>query len=224
MGVPVIAIDGPSAVGKSTIAHRLADALQFNILISGALYRIVGMQLHKKQIKADDSQAVKKLIASLDIQFELASDKVKILLNGNQVEDEIINEDYAIAASQVSEIAELRKAMLPMQQRFRRLPGLIADGRDMGTIVFPDAFLKIFLRASLEERVERRYKQLKQHGVYVTLQNLKEEILERDQRDIQRTVAPLKVATDAVVFDTTQQAADDTVVQLTEIVKTKLNS
>lgn len=221
--VPVIAIDGPAAVGKSTIAYRLASELEYNILISGALYRVVAMHLRQQQIDINDIDAIKNLIKNIKIEFLLRAEKLQILLSGQSIEEEISQENYADAASQISKMAEIRDALLPVQRRFEQPPGLVAEGRDMGTIVFPKASLKIFLEADLEERVKRRYNQLKQHRVYVTLENLKKEILQRDQRDRSRSVAPLRIASDAIICDTTQQTVDDTVGCLKKIINAKLH-
>ena len=217
--IPVIAIDGPSGVGKSTIARRLATKLSYHILISGVLYRVLGMHLHKQNIALDDAVKIEALIANTDIRFIIDDERVKTYLNGVAVEDDVYGEDYGKIASAVGESAALRKALLPMQRQFRVLPGLVADGRDMGTVVFPDASLKIFLQADIEERARRRHRQLRQRGIYAKLNELNEELLQRDQRDSERPIAQLKIADNAVVLDTTQLSIAEVVDQLMQVVK-----
>ena len=217
--IPVIAIDGPSGVGKSTIARRLAKKLGYHILISGVLYRVLGMHLYKQNIALDDAVKIDALIADTDIRFIIDGERVKTYLNGIAVEDDVYGEDYGKIASAVGESAALRKALLPMQRQFRVLPGLVADGRDMGTVVFPDASLKIFLQADIEERARRRHRQLRQRGIYAKLNELNEELLQRDQRDSERPIAQLKIADNAVVLDTTQLSIAEVVDQLMQVVK-----
>ena len=202
--IPVITIDGPAGVGKSTIARRLATRLNYHILISGALYRVLGMQLYKRDIALDNVSEIETLVADTNIRFILDGEQIKTYLNGILVEDDIYREDYAEVASVAGESIALRRALLPMQRRFRVLPGLVADGRDMGTVVFPDAPLKIFLQADIAERARRRYLQLRQNGIYAKLDKLNEELLQRDQRDRERSIAQLKIADNAFVFDTTR--------------------
>ena len=221
--IPVIAIDGPSGVGKSTIACRLAKALSYNILISGILYRIFGMQLHKQKIALDDTLQIEALVAATDIKFILDDENVKIYINDTPIEEEVYGERYAKLASVAGESVALRKALLPMQRQFRRLPGLVADGRDMGTVVFQDATAKVFLQADIEERARRRYKQLRQNGVYAKLGDLYKELLQRDQRDSERSIAQLKIADNAVVLDTTQLSIEEVVGELMKVVAVKLN-
>ena len=217
--IPVIAIDGPSGVGKSTIARRLASKLGYHILISGVLYRVLGMQLYKRNIALDDAVEIEALIANADIRFIIDGEQVKTYLNGILVEDDVFGEDYGKIASAVGESAALRKALLPVQRQFRVLPGLVADGRDMGTVVFPNASLKIFLQANIEERVRRRHQQLRQRGIYANISKLNEELLQRDQRDSERSIAQLKIADNAVVLDTTRLSIAEVIDQLMEVVK-----
>ena len=223
MQIPVIAIDGPSGVGKSTIACRLAKVLDYHILISGVLYRTLGMQLHKKDIALDNASEIDALVANTNIRFVSDGNKFKTYLNDNLIEDDVYGEDYAKVASSAGESVALRRALLPMQRKFRTSPGLVADGRDMGTVVFPDALLKVFLQADIEERVRRRQRQLRQRGVYATLSRLYKELLQRDQRDSERPIAQLKIADNAVVLDTTQLSIEEVVNELMKVVEVKLN-
>ena len=221
--IPVITIDGPAGVGKSTIARRLAARLNYHILISGALYRVLGMQLHKRDIALDNVSEIETLVADTNIRFILDGEQIKTYLNGILVEDDIYREDYAEVASVAGESIALRRALLPMQRRFRVLPGLVADGRDMGTVVFPNAPLKIFLQADIAERARRRYLQLRQNGIYAKLGKLNEELLQRDQRDRERSIAQLKIADNAFVLDTTRLSIAEVVNELMDVVKVKLN-
>ena len=221
--IPVIAIDGPSGVGKSTIARRLATKLGYHILISGVLYRVLGMQLYKRNIALDNVSEIETLVADTDIRFILDGEQIKTYLNGTLMEDDIYGEDYAEIASAVGESVALRNALLPIQRQFRVLPGLVADGRDMGTVVFPDAPLKIFLQADIEERARRRYQQLRQRGICAKLSKLNKELLQRDQRDSGRSIAQLKIADNAVVLDTTNLSIPAVVDELMNVVKVKLN-
>ncbi|MBC6413417.1 MAG: (d)CMP kinase [Chromatiales bacterium] len=221
--IPVIAIDGPAGVGKSTIACRLAKTLGYNILISGVLYRIFGMQLHQSQIASDDKYQIESLIAGTDLRFVLSDDGVQIYLNDTLIGDNIYQENYAKMASAIGESAVLRTALLPMQRGFRRPPGLVADGRDMASVVFPDAMLKIFLQADINERCRRRQQQLELRGVYATLDTLYKELLQRDQRDSERSIARLKIVDNAIVLDTTKLSIIEVVNELMGVVESKLN-
>ena len=223
IAIPVIAIDGPAGVGKSTIARRLAKDLDYNILISGFLYRIIAMQLHQQQIALDDAAKITALVAASDIKFVLSDDQVATYVNDIAVADDIYQEHYADLASAAGQSAPLRNALLPMQRRFRRVPGLVADGRDMGSVVFPDAVLKVFLQADIDERSRRRQLQLRQRGVYVTLSDLNKELLQRDQRDSERPIAQLRISDGAIVLDTTRLSIIEVVNKLRGVVEMKLN-
>jgi cytidylate kinase len=196
---PVIAIDGPAASGKGTIAAGVADALGFHYLDSGALYRLVALQALEHAIDARDAGALAGEAARLDVAFRDG----RTLLEGRDVTDVIRGEAASRMASAVAVHAGVRSALLRRQRAFRQPPGLVADGRDMGTVVFPDASLKVFLTASAEERARRRHKQLIENGISVTIDGLLRDIRERDARDATRAVAPLVAAPDAVLLDTT---------------------
>ncbi len=205
MAAPVICIDGPSGSGKGTLCQKLARHLGWSLLDSGALYRLTGLAAHKRGIALDDRTHVSALAAKLDVQFVPGEDgePTKVLLDGEDVSLELRTEETGSLASQVAVLAEVRAALLGRQRDFSQLPGLVADGRDMGTVVFPEAELKIFLTASAEARAERRFKQLKDKGESVTLAALLEDIQARDKRDSERELAPLKPADDAVLLDST---------------------
>lgn len=203
---PVIAIDGPSGSGKGTVAGILARKLGWCLLDSGALYRLLAFAARNHGVDLANEEALKLLAAHLDVQF-IAADGghgQRIILEGEEVTDAIRNEQIGAGASQVAALPAVREALLQRQRAFREAPGLVADGRDMGTVVFPDAPLKVFLTASAEERARRRYFQLKEKGDDVTLNSLLEEIRARDERDTQRAIAPLKAAPDAIQLDSTE--------------------
>ncbi|MGE4404552.1 (d)CMP kinase [Pseudomonas sp.] len=203
--VPVITIDGPSGSGKGTVAALLAGKLGWNFLDSGALYRLLAFAARNHGVDLTNEEALKVLAEHLDVQFGPARDGhgMVIILEGEDVTEAIRNEQVGAGASQVAALPVVRTALLQRQKAFREAPGLVADGRDMGTVVFPDAPLKIFLTASAEERARRRFLQLKARGDDVNLASLLEEIRARDERDTQRSVAPLKPAADAVQLDST---------------------
>ena len=204
---PVVAIDGPSGSGKGTVCSRLARQLGWHLLDSGALYRLLALAAGRHGIALDNEAALETLAANLDVQFVAAAEGLhgqRILLEGEEVGDELRTEQAGAGASQVAALPGVRSALLQRQRDFRVAPGLIADGRDMGTVVFPDAPLKIFLTASAEERARRRYLQLKDKVPGAILSSLLEEIRARDERDTQRAVAPLKPASDAILLDSTE--------------------
>ncbi len=207
--VPVIAIDGPSASGKGTVAQLVAAELGFHYLDSGALYRLLGLAAQRQNVGLQDEAGLAELATHMDVRFEDAD----VWLNGTRVGDELRSEQCATAASLVAALPAVRTALMSKQRAFRRAPGLVADGRDMGSVVFPDAILKVFLTASAEVRAERRYKQLKEKGMGAKIATLLQEIRARDERDSQRSVAPLQQAPGASLLDTTDlsivQAVDE---------------
>jgi len=208
---PVITVDGPSGAGKGTICSLLARELGWNLLDSGALYRLVGLAARHHGVALDDEDALVVLAAHLDVQFGTSSNQqeVSIVLEGEEVTNTIRTEECGADASVIAAIGSVRAALLERQRAFVSEPGLIADGRDMGTVVFPDAALKIYLTASAEERANRRYNQLINKGLGASLQAILEDIQARDARDMNRAVAPLKPAEDAICLDTTHQSIED---------------
>jgi len=202
--IPVIAIDGPSGSGKGAVCRRVAATLGWHLLDSGALYRLVALAGHKSGLAADDEVGHAHLAGKLDIRFGVDErGGERVLLDGEEVTREIRSERAGNAASRVAAWPSVRSALFETQRRFMQRPGLVADGRDMGSVVFPDSELKIFLTASAEERARRRHKQLKEKGLSVNLAALSAEIAERDRRDATREVAPLVACRDAVVIDST---------------------
>jgi 3-phosphoshikimate 1-carboxyvinyltransferase len=205
---PVIAVDGPSASGKGTVAKRVAEALGFHFLDSGALYRLVALKARGSGTPPDDEASVARLAETLDVAFSAAGD---VCLEGEPVGDALRSEAIGTLASRVAALPQVRTALLARQRAFRRSPGLVADGRDMGSVVFPDADLKIFLTASAEERARRRHKQLMEKGLSATMREILQDIQERDLRDTQRGVAPLQMCADAEMLDTTDLTIEEAV-------------
>jgi len=206
---PVIAIDGPGGSGKGTIALHLARRLGWHLLDSGALYRLVAVAALDRGVGADDETGLARVAGELDARFEAGDDGVEVLLDGASVTDRLRAHETSEMASRVASVAAVRDALVSRQRAFRQPPGLIADGRDMGTVIFPDAALKIFLTASAEARALRRYKQLKEKGESVNLSRLSEDIEKRDERDRTRAVAPLRPADDAHVIDSTEMSIEE---------------
>jgi len=208
--IPVITIDGPTASGKGTVASRVAEALGFALLDSGALYRLTALSALEAGIALEDAVALAGLARSLPVTFE----GEQILLAGRAVHDLIRQEAIANAASKIAALPAVREALVELQHGFRKLPGLVADGRDMGTVIFPDATLKIFLTASVEARAERRYKQLIEKGFPANMSALLQDLKDRDARDSERAVAPLKPAEGAHLLDTSTLTIEQSVAQV----------
>ncbi|CAH0272523.1 (d)CMP kinase [Stenotrophomonas lactitubi] len=215
--VPVLTIDGPSGAGKGTISRIVARRLGWHYLDSGALYRAVGVAASWADIDTSDASALVRCTFDTHVQFVEQGDAMRVLVNGTDATDELRLETTGALASAIAAIPEVRAALKERQRAFRMEPGLVADGRDMGTVIFLDAPYKVFLTASAEERAERRHKQLKDKGVSVIFEDLLREIMARDARDAQRTVAPLKPADDAVLIDTTGIGIEDVVARVMDL-------
>jgi cytidylate kinase len=218
---PVLTIDGPSGSGKGTISALVATELGWRLLDSGALYRAVGYAAGAAGLDLSDAEAMARCAQSTRIQFRAAGDNgpARVLVNGHDATDELRTETAGAAASAIASIPSVREALVALQLSFRKAPGLVADGRDMGTVIFPDAGFKVFLTASAAERAKRRYKQLKEKGLSVTLAGLQREIEARDARDASRTVAPLRSAADALLVDTTGMGIAEVVAKVLAVVR-----
>jgi len=217
--IPVITVDGPSGVGKGTICQKVADAFNWLILDSGSLYRLTALAADNDQTDLEDTDSLGKLALNLDVSFETSSAGLIIKLRGNDVTEAIRTESIGMKASKVAAIPEVRAALLERQRAFLVAPGLVADGRDMGTTVFPDAKLKVFMTASCEKRANRRYNQLKQKGISANLPALVADLTARDEQDANRAVSPLKPAEDAIVIDTTVMSIDEVTTQVLDLAR-----
>ena len=222
--IPVITVDGPSGTGKGTLASYLAHWLGWHFLDSGALYRVLALAAQRHNVNIEDEDTLATLARRLDVDFRNAGpgQGMNVILNGKDVGQEIRTENCGNLASRVAPLPKIREALLDRQRRFRQPPGLVADGRDMGTVVFPDAIVKIYLTASPPERAQRRHKQLKEKGFDVNLAQLSVEITERDTRDSQRSVSPLRPADDAAVIDTTNLTPEDVLRYVSMLVSQRL--
>ena len=209
--VPVIAIDGPGGAGKGEISRAIARELGWHLLDSGALYRLVALSAIAKSADLADAQLLADLTRNLAVRFDNVGEYCRVFLGGLDVTENIRTEESGQVASVVASMPAVREALITRQRSFQQAPGLVADGRDMGSVVFPDARLKIFLTASVEERARRRYKQLKDKGIDVSLPALSKDMQERDRRDSERSIAPLRACSDARVLDTTRFSIPDVV-------------
>jgi len=220
--VPVLTIDGPSGSGKGTIARIIAERLGWHLLDSGALYRAVGYAASMAGLDLSDAEAMTRCAETTKITFRDPKDgrETRVYVNSHDATDELRTETVGAVASAIAAIPDVRTPLVDKQLSFRRQPGLVADGRDMGTVIFPDAAFKVFLTASAEERAKRRYKQLKDKGLAVTLASLLREIEARDARDAARPVAPLKPAADAVLIDSTGMPVDAVVDKVLSLIQT----
>ncbi|ELP8108991.1 TPA: (d)CMP kinase [Vibrio vulnificus] len=219
---PVVTVDGPSGAGKGTLCMLLSKKLGFQLLDSGAIYRVLALAAIHHGVDTESEDALVPLATHLDVQFVAEGDLVKVILEGEDVSKELRKEETGMAASKVAALPRVREALLRRQRAFEAAPGLVADGRDMGTVVFPNAKAKIFLDASAEERAHRRLKQLQDKGLDVRFDDLLSEIQERDDRDRNRPVAPLRPAEDALVLDSTSMSIDEVVEKALQYIESKL--
>ena len=220
--IPVLTIDGPSGVGKGTVANIMAHELKWNLLDSGAIYRAFALAASKRNIKIDNTDELLKLASNLDLNFESdpSNNKLSIYLDNIEVSAELRTEETAELASKFAMIGPLRESLLIRQQKFKKPPGLVADGRDMGTVVFESAPFKVFLTANVEERAQRRLKQLHDNGIAGILSQTLEEVKKRDERDASRKHSPLKPSKDALVIDTSNLTINEVVAKVMALVKT----
>lgn len=220
--IPVLTIDGPSGVGKGTVANIMAYELKWNLLDSGAIYRAFALAASKRNIQIDNTDELLKLASNLDLKFESdpSNNKLSIYLDNIEVSAELRTEQTAELASKLAMIGPLRESLLVRQQKFKQTPGLVADGRDMGTVVFEDAPFKVFLTANVEERAQRRLKQLHAKGIAGILSQTLEEVKKRDERDASRKHSPLKPSKDALVIDTSNLSINEVVAKVMALVKT----
>ncbi|EHA1124406.1 (d)CMP kinase [Vibrio navarrensis] len=219
---PVITVDGPSGAGKGTLCMLLSKKLGFQLLDSGAIYRVLALAAIHHGVDTESEDALVPLATHLDVQFIAEGELVKVILEGEDVSKELRKEETGMAASKVAALPRVREALLRRQRAFETAPGLVADGRDMGTVVFPQAQAKIFLDASAQERAHRRLKQLQDKGLDVKFDDLLSEIQERDDRDRNRPVAPLRPAEDALVLDSTSMSIDEVVEKALQYIESKL--
>jgi CMP/dCMP kinase len=220
--IPVLTIDGPSGVGKGTVANIIAHELKWNLLDSGAIYRAFALAASKRNIKIDNTDELLRLASNLDLRFEThpSNNKLSVYLDNIEVSPELRTEETAELASKFAMIGTLRESLLLRQKKFKQPPGLVADGRDMGTVVFIDAPFKVFLTANVEERAQRRLKQLHDKGITGILSQTLEEVQKRDERDASRKHSPLKPSKDALVIDTSNLTINEVVAKVMALVET----
>jgi len=219
--IPVLTLDGPSGVGKGTVASIMAQALDWHLLDSGAIYRAFAITVRNQNININDIDGLLRLASELNLRFELVPNQqsLKVYLDAVEISTELRTEKTAELASRLAMIGVLRKSLMIKQQQFKRLPGLVADGRDMGTVVFPDAPYKVFLTAEVEERAKRRLKQLQESGIAGNISHTLAEVKKRDERDISRQHSPLKPAKDALVIDTTNLTINEVTTKVMALIK-----
>ena len=222
--VPVLTIDGPSGAGKGAVSARVAESLGWHLLDSGAVYRAVALAALDRGVAPEDDTGLVELCSGLDLRFESFDDGIAVLLDSRPVDNRLRSEAVSTMASQVASNPPVRRALLGLQRDFRSPPGLVADGRDMGTVVFPDAAVKVFLDASVEERARRRHKQLKDKGESVKFSRLFRDLAERDRRDRERAVSPTVPAADATVIDSTDLALEQVVERILDRVQQSIGS
>ncbi len=208
--IPVMTLDGPAGAGKGTVSRGIAKRLGWHYLDSGAIYRSLAIAVQDASVELDDIIGMVEVAKKMDLSFGSGVTPV-VMLDGQIISDRITSEICGNMTSKIAALGPIRQVLLNKQREFRKRPGLVADGRDMGTVVFPDAEFKVFLTASAEERAQRRYKQLKEKGIDVSLTGLAKEIEERDRRDMERSEAPLKMADDAVLVDTSDMSIDEVI-------------
>ncbi|MGR8998978.1 MAG: (d)CMP kinase [Gammaproteobacteria bacterium] len=218
MHIPVLTIDGPSGAGKGTVSRLVAKKLGWNYLDSGSIYRSLAIALQKTSVDLANVSEIVKVAQAMALEFE-CGDELIVKLNGEDITDQLGLESTGSTASQIAALPEVRRVLLQKQQDFRRPPGLVADGRDMGTIVFPDAEIKVFLTASAAKRAERRYKQLMEKEIDVNLAKLTNDIEARDRRDMEREAAPLAMAVDALYIDSSDMAIDAVVEEVLNLIR-----
>ena len=219
--IPVLTLDGPSGVGKGTVASIIAQTLDWHLLDSGAIYRAFAIAVRNRNIKINDIDGLLRLASELDLRFELIPNQqlLNVYLDNVEVSNKLRTEKTAELASRLAMIGLLRKSLLIKQQQFKRLPGLVADGRDMGTVVFPDAPFKVFLTAEVSARAKRRLKQLQESGIAGNISHTLAEVQKRDERDVNRQHSPLKPAKDALVIDTTNLTINEVITKVMALIK-----